>query len=320
MRSKKGFMKPFPAAAIFLVLATSAAFGAVDPALLGLVMPDAQVVTGVQVDQAQTSPFGQYILSQIPANSGLEQIMTLTGFDPRRDLHELVAASAARQSGLVIGRGVFQPARISAAAILGGAIASNYRGIQILSGKNNQEGSIAFLDNTMVLAGNTDAVKAAIDRNIAGTRFSGPLAQQATMVSTNNDAWFVSAAAPGSLLQGRVPDAGLGGLSNAFQSILQTWGGVKFTSTGVNATLAALARSPQDAQALVDVGKFLASMVQVNRDKNPAAGKAATLADAATFSASGSVANVSLSLPEQQIEQLLMPDATPKARRVVVRK
>lgn len=310
-------MKPSAGAAIFFVLAASAAFAAVDPGLLGLAMPDAQVVTGVRVDQAQASPFGQYILSQIPANQGLDQIMALTGFDPRRDLHELVAASVGGQSGLVIGRGVFQPARIAAAAVLGGAVSSNYSGIQILSAKGNQASSVAFLDSTTVLAGNTDAVKAAIDRSIAGTRFSGPLAQQAMMVSASNDAWFASAASPGSLLAGKVPDQNLGGLSNAFQSILQTSGGVKFASSGVTATVAAVARSAQDAQALVDVGKFLASMVQMNRDKNPGAGKVATLADAATFSSSGPVATVSVALPEQQIEQLLMPEPAPRARRVV---
>jgi hypothetical protein len=319
----RNFMKPgFLAAA--LCLAAIPAFPAVDPDLLNLAMPDAQALTGVLVHQVQSSPFGQYVVSQIQVDSELARVMAATGFDPRKDLHELVAASASNTTGLVLGRGVFQPSRISAAAVSAGAVSSNYRGVEILTvatvhANNNaasQSGSAAFLDSTIVLLGDTASVKAAIDRHIAGAAFSGPLAQKAMQVSAGNDIWFVASQSPASFFSGKAPNQDLGNLANAFQTIQQTYGGVKFASSGVTVGLALVADSAQDAQSLVDVGKFLASMVQTSRNQNPGAAKAATLADAAVFSASGAVATVSLSLSEQQLEQLLMPlgGAQPKRR------
>ncbi|HEY7337259.1 MAG TPA: hypothetical protein VH639_20380 [Bryobacteraceae bacterium] len=319
-------MKPVLVAILPLSLALPA-MSAVDPALLNLAMPDAQALTGVLVDQVQSSPFGQYVLSQIQIDPALNQIMSATGFDPRKDLHEIVAASASTPgqppTGLVVGRGVFQPSRISAAAVLAGAVSSNYNGIAILTASNNQANpngpalptaSAAFLDATIVVLGDTASVKGAIDRHIAGATFSGPLAQKAMEVSAGNDIWFVTAQSPASFFSGKTPDQGLGNLVNAFQAIQQTSGGVKFASGGVTASLALVARSAQDAQALVDVGKFLANLVQTNRGQNAGAAKAATLADSAVFSANGPVATVSLSLPEEQLEQLLMPAQTPHRR------
>jgi hypothetical protein len=43
--------------------------------------------------------------------------------------------------------------------------------------------------------------------------------------------------------------------------------------------------------------------------------KVASLANGATFSVNGTTAHLSLSLPEQQVEQLFMPEAGAKARK-----
>ncbi|MBV8846169.1 MAG: hypothetical protein JO307_25460 [Bryobacterales bacterium] len=303
------------------IIAAAPLFAGVNSGLLNLVMPDAQAITGVQADAVRSSPFGQYVISQIQLDPGLNQIIGSTGFDPRRDLHEIVAASPGTQSGLVIGRGTFQPSLISYAAIQAGAVSTNYRGIQILSGNGaSQTGAVAFLDNTTALLGDVASVKAAIDRYIAGAVYSAPLAQQAIQVSAVNDIWFVASESPAAYFSGKAPNQGIGNLANAFQSIQQTSGGVKFASTGVTVGLALVARSPQDAQALVDIGKFLVTMVQSNGGQNAGATNAATLLQGASFNVNGSTATVSLSLPEQQIEQLLMPaGATPKSRRAAAR-
>src|SRR5580700_2234989 len=67
---------------------------AADPQLLNLVMPDAKVLAGVNVDQAKTSQLGQYVLSQMQSSDqDMQKLIALTGFDPTRDVHELLAAS-----------------------------------------------------------------------------------------------------------------------------------------------------------------------------------------------------------------------------------
>ena len=47
---------------------TGSLFGA-DPELVGLAMPDTQVMAGVNVEQVKLSPLGQFLLAQIPQNS-----------------------------------------------------------------------------------------------------------------------------------------------------------------------------------------------------------------------------------------------------------
>ena len=117
---------------------------AADPQLLNLVMPDAKVLAGVNVDQAKTSPFGQYVLSQMQLqDTHLTEVTALTGFDPTRDVHELLVASsggATQHTGLALARGNFDPARINAAgADQRGAISETYNGVTIIEDPKQQE-------------------------------------------------------------------------------------------------------------------------------------------------------------------------------------
>jgi len=304
------------------LLAAATAMAAVDPGLLNLVMPEAKILSGVQVAQSQASPFGQYLLSQMQINDeGFQKFVAATGFDPRHDLNEILAATNGDHRALVVGQGVFQVDRILAAAAAEGAAVTNYRGIDIVTSpdKPGSTGSIAFLDASTAVMGDTDAVKAAIDRRIAGTSFSGSLADKAKEVSAVNDAWFATVTPLSDFLNGKVANPNLNGMTqgNLLQAVLQASGGVKFGSAGVTISGEAVTRSDKDAQSLVDVMKFLASLVQMNKDKDPLAAKAASLADAAKFTADGPVMHLTMSLPEQQIEQLFMP-LGPKPRRTGV--
>src|SRR5450755_169266 len=78
-----------------LALALQAtAFAAADPALLRLLMPDAKVIAGLQVEQTKNSQFGQYVLSHMQVeDAGFKKFIAQTGFDPRRDVTEIVMAS-----------------------------------------------------------------------------------------------------------------------------------------------------------------------------------------------------------------------------------
>ena len=78
-----------------LILALQiAAFAAVDPGLLRLVMPDAKVIAGLQVRETKNSVFGQYVLSHMQIeDAGFKKFIAQTGFDPRRDVTEILMAS-----------------------------------------------------------------------------------------------------------------------------------------------------------------------------------------------------------------------------------
>jgi len=284
------------------VLLAGTAMAAVDPGLLNLVMPDAKIVSGIQVDQAIVSPLAAYILNQMqPNDPGLLKFITATGFDPRHDLHEVLAATSANNSALVLGRGNFQISQITAAATAQGGAATLYNGVNIITGPGQGSGAVAFLDGSTAALGDLDSVKGAIDRRGAGKPSLDPaLAQKAQDASAANQAWFATTTPLSDFLTGKLGDSNLNNLSqnNLFQSILQASGGMNFASGGIVISGDAVTSSAQNAQAVVDVLKFLVSMVPVNNSQLK------SLADAATFSANGSTAHLSLTLTEDQAEQL----------------
>ncbi len=288
-------------AAIFLTLGGSAAWAAADPQLLGLLMPDAKGMAGMQVTEAKASRFGQFILSQAAPAAEFDKLKAMTGFDPRTDLTEMVAGATLDGKGLVAGRGAFQPARILSLATTAGVQTENYKGISIL--KLDTTGGAAFLDGTTFVAGQTDNLKSAIDRWQSGARASGALTAKATEVSSTSQAWAVATGISQLLANkpastGTVPpEAQM--IQNVLSKIDQVAGGVNFGDSIVMKGQA-VAASAQDAQALADVMNFVVMM---------ASGKA-PLPAVPQVSADGATVNVLLTLTADQVEKLLQPATT----------
>jgi hypothetical protein len=298
------------------MVATASA--AIDPVLLNLVMPDAKILSGIQVDQSVASPFGQYVLGQMQAgDDGFQKFILSTGFDPRRDLHEVLAAtnsdgSSKTVSVLAIGRGVFVPSQILATATAEGGTITSYRGFSIIAEPGSASPTaIVFFDASTVAAGDLASVKAAIDRKVAGNTFSGPLAQKAKDASATNQAWFATVSPLSVFLGDKLGSTGLSAIGDntLLQSVVQASGGVNFGSATVTVTGDAMTTSGQNAQALVDILKFLVSLVP-SSDPN-----IKSLASGATFSVNGTTAHLVLALPEQQLEQLFMPHVGAKAHK-----
>lgn len=284
---------------------------AADPQLLSLVMPDAKVVAGVNVDQAKTTPFGQYVLSQVQTQDPeMRKLETLTGFDPTRDVRELLVASnglsgatKASQTGLFLARGTFDPNRITTAATADGGVTETYKGVTIIEDPKHTHG-VAFLSTSLVVAGDIANVKGAIDRQNNASVLPASLTVQINQWSLSQDAWAISTV-PLSTLHPpadapKVP--GLNGGAN-FGTIQSAAGGVKFGALVV-VTAQAQADNAQDATQMGDAIKLLAMLAQMQAAKEPAA---AALAQSLQVSTSGSTLNVSVSLPEDQLQQLVKP-------------
>jgi hypothetical protein len=307
--------------AVFLALPLGA-FAAADPTLLQMVMPDAQVVAGLQVTQAKSSPFGQYVLSHLSVNNTeLEEFTSQTGFDPRQDVTEIVIASNWKANTpdnrwVVLGHGTFNVPKITAATQANGGVSSAYQGVNLVtyaaSSGSQEPLAIAFFDANTALAGDIASVKAAISRKQSNAPADSNVLAKAQQVSANNDFWFVTLV-PLSNFAGEIPNSNLSGAmqGNLFAAINQASGGIRFGDT-VTISAEAVTRSEKDAQALVDVVKFFAGLVQLNRQKNPTAGQVATLLDTLQTSTSGNTTTISLAIPEQALEQLL--NSAPHAR------
>src|SRR5579862_8074374 len=298
-----------------VLLPLSIATWAADPALLKLVMPDAKVIAGIQVDQTKNSLFGQYILSHMQVDdAGFKSFIAQTGFDPRRDVKEILIASnwesnSAASRWLVLARGSFDLAKIATAAQGAGVSTSNFQGVNILvhssSAKTEVENAVAFFDSTYAVMGDLPSVEGAIGRQKIGAAPSSQLLSKVNDLSSKNDFWFVTLV-PVSEFAGAMPDPNLSGAmkGNLLAAINEASGGIRFGDT-VTISAEATTRSEKDAQALVDVVKFVAGMVQLNRQNNATAGQVATLVDTLDCKAAGNVTTLSLAIPEVQLEQML---------------
>jgi hypothetical protein len=288
------------AVALFALFAVTLPGRAADADMLKLVMPDAKVIAGVNVVQARNSPFGQYLLSQTTGkNTDLEKFTALVGFDPLRDITELLTASNGEQkSGLVLVRGAFDIAKIGAFARQNGAATVDYAGSAILIDPK-KTGGVTFVDPTLAILGDIESVKAALDR------LSSPTSLPAQTLSgiaqwSLQDAWVVSVGLPASfkLPQGAPPQLTQ---QPSIQSIKEFDGGLKFGSS-VAVTARAVADTNQNATTLAGVIQLLTNLMQMQSAQNP---QAATLLKSLLVTATGNVVDLSWSIPQDQLEQLL---------------
>ncbi len=292
---------------------------AADPQLMNLVMPNAQVLVGVNVTNASISPFGQYVLNHIGSDdAGLQSFISVTGFDPRRDVSEILIASDAaapgKPSGLVLAKGTFNVDKLTAGLPQGThqTVASYGGATLITSSEPNQAYAVGFLGSSVAIAGDIALVKAAIDRSGAVNSVSPQLATRAQALSSTQDAWSVSLASIGSLVPALGDDALKGPAAMTFQlvrNIQASSGGVKF-GDNVVITGQAVADTPQNATALADIFRMLSSLASMSAGggttgQNPQAAGLAQLLGKVQITTDGSAVNLAASIPETDIESLL---------------
>ena len=301
--------------AVFLFLsATVAAFAAADTGLLSLVPSDAKVVSSVNVQQALVSPFGQYLLTQMNSGpNGFDQLAQETGFDPRRDLQSFVFASSGagatkhQSPALVIARGTFQADLIRKHILAHGGTAQSIAGLDvfIFAGNSDQQSAYCILDTGIAVFGDLGYVKQAIANRSSPTVLDPSLQSLISKVSADNDAWFASILGGSYLSQhmAETTDPHLKPQAQALQGVRQAAGGVQLGDP-LNFSFDAVTRSPQDAISLVDVARFMASFVQMQRQKDPQLEIIAQAIDGMTLNSSGDNFHASLSIPEKSMEQL----------------
>jgi len=308
-------MKPPILTAATLVAVFAGPLAAVDSTLLNLVMPDAKVLAGVNVQQAEGTLFGQFMLTQIQTQGAaqLQQFVAMTGFDPTRDVSELLfATNGVPQTGLALARGTFNPQAIQSSAQASGCTTETYQGLTLLEDPK-QTHAVAFLNSTYAVAGDIASVKAAIDRQSAPAPLAAAVILQANQWSGAQDAWVLTTVPPGSLNPaGNAPSAPNPALQSALQNIQQAAGGVKFGAQIV-VTGQAQADTAQNATALASAAQFLISLAQTQQ-KNA---QLAAILPSLSVAASGNLVNVSLSVPEAQAEQAVQskPGAAPQNER-----
>ena len=249
----------------------------------------------------------------------MQELVALTGFDPRRDVGELLVASDGvpqGKTGLALAAGNFDVAKITAAATMHGAVTEVYSGVTILQGPKKPEAGIAFLNATTVAAGDIASVKGAIDRQSNKQSLPAAVLVKVNQWSNSQDAWGITTVPPASLAPPGAIKAGTPNnpMVNAGQNVQAAAGGVKF---GANVVFSGEAEcdTAQNASTLGDMVKLLINLAQMQAGQDPTA---AALIKSVTVAASGNVVKVSASLPQDVFQQMLEPHK--KAGQRVMRK
>src|ERR1035438_6683019 len=134
--------------------------GPIDPALAVFIPPDTVALAGVRMDRLRATPIYRKLAerNRLPR---FDQFRTESGFDPSRDLHEILLAGDGKNV-LAIAHGAFPPKPP------GNLKASEYKGYTLYA-KDRWE-AIALIDKTIALGGQTPSVRAAIDQYRRGGR------------------------------------------------------------------------------------------------------------------------------------------------------
>ena len=295
------------------VLLGASLLQAADPQLLNMVPADAKVLAGLNIDQARNSPLGQFLLSAMPPNQELQQFAATSGFDPRRDLHEILVAATgtdASAAHLILARGTFDVNRLLALVPKGQDLSQqSYAGTVIYSGGGKGEMNFAFPDATTAVAGDLASVKASLDRRGHASAIDPLLASRISVLSSTLDAWAVSSLPFSALpaLQAQGMSKGMAS-SELLGKIRQTSGGVKFGDQ-VQFVGEAITGEPKDATALGDVVKFLVTLIQ---SQAPAeAAPAVALMQNLQVVAEGTSVRLDLAIAESQIESLIKANQHP---------
>jgi hypothetical protein len=275
-----------------------------DQGLVNLLPAGAQVVAGIDYQRARTTPFGRFVVAELERSGhDFDQFVATTGFDPRRDILEVIFVSNTGGRGapaLIVARGNFDGTKLYGLAKQHGWAPIRHQDVDLLT-KNR--GAFAILDGGLAIAGNVGEVRAAIDRRTGTPGIEAATARRIDELSRQYDAWLFTTS-PESLATA-IPDAGTrrGIDVRALNAIQETSGGVKFGDT-VEIAGEAVTRSEKDAAALADVVKFLSGMVRLNRDR-PGASDMALLLDTLQLATDGSTLRFSLSVPEKELERII---------------
>jgi hypothetical protein len=145
-----------------------------------------KVVIGIRVAGIVNSPLFQDVGTDAKKLSeDWLKLVALTGFDPLHDIDEVLIASPAdneKATALLVVLGRFDLARM-------GAGAPRYHGIAIVGAGKENKGVLALLDANTVLAGDTAAVHAAIDRRGQGSALDSALTARLQSLRERFDVW-----------------------------------------------------------------------------------------------------------------------------------
>jgi hypothetical protein len=245
--------------ALFAFATAVSAQPRIDNVLERMVPPGATSLVGGHMDQIkQTEIYKKMLATQ---NLGqLDQFASDTGFDPRRDVRELLFTTNIRGS-VLLARGSFHLNSIS----LKGAKKTRHGTYDIWGQGGN---GFCILDSTLAAAGDIPAVEAALDEWTSGAHTAAqPLIARVAGVNPQSQLWGISIGT-GNFLADHPPAANSGlDLSKIFNSLHNYWFQADF-SAGMRAEVHGTTGTEKEAVGLRDAIRGLVGLGRLNVPEN----------------------------------------------------
>jgi hypothetical protein len=282
------------AALVLLIAFGASAEPKIDNVLVKMVPPGTTSIVGARMDVLKATDFYKRMLAaqKLPQ---LDKFAVESGFDPRRDVKEILFAEAP-QGSVLLGRGTF---RINE-PILQGAKKIRYHEYTIVA----QEASgFCILDSTLAVAGEIPAIEAALDEWKSGKHTAAlPLIAKVKAASESTQLWGVSTGAAAFLADNLPIMSGGIDFSKIFRGLEDTWFVGDF-SAGLRADVHGTAAKEQDAANLRDAVKGLVGLGRLSvPEKQPELLK---LWDGITVEQMGRAITVHADIPQDLMERVV---------------
>ncbi|HZL56146.1 MAG TPA: hypothetical protein VFC21_03650 [Bryobacteraceae bacterium] len=244
---------------LFLLAAIAAAAQPrIDNVLLRMVPPGTESLVGAHMDQIRGTDFYKKLVERQKLPQ-MEQFAKETGFDPRRDVRELLYAGTA-SGGALLARGKFplHPDVRDAKPVRHGAYTIY----------TFDRSGYCILDATLAVAGDVKSIAAALDEWKTGTHTAArPLLALAHDIEPRSQFWGASSGFAGFLADNMPRAGGAIDFSKIFQGLNDTWFQANFAA-GFQAIVHGTTATEQDAVNLRDTAKGLIGFGRLSVPEN----------------------------------------------------
>jgi hypothetical protein len=295
-----------------LLLATQLAVAQprVDNVLIRMVPPGATSLVSARMDQIKTTPLYLKMLERQKLPQ-VDKFAKETGFDPRRDVRELLFVSTAT-GGVLLARGNFN---VHPDALPQTQTKLIHHGQYTI--RSLDTSGLCILDKTLAAAGDLTSLEAALDEWKSGThKAAQPMLARAKEINPTMQFWGVSTGFAGFLADNmpRAGAAGGGGIdfSRIFRGLEDTWFQADFTS-GLKMDIRGNTATEQDAVSLRDTAKGLIGFGRLSVPENQS--EMLKLWDGIAVEQLGKSITIHADIPQNLLDQLVgMLSAMPGGR------
>src|SRR5277367_4320649 len=134
----------------------------VDNVLAKLIPADSEALFGARMEQLRSAPLYTKLVGQQKLGQ-LDSFAAETGFDPRRDVRDLIVASNGRpNASVLLARGTFHLADLKTLKKV------RYRGY-VLALTAKEDAGFCIMDGTLAIAGPTASMKSALDHYLSSS-------------------------------------------------------------------------------------------------------------------------------------------------------